>query len=1160
MRRNSLITGLVILLGVVLLARAAVQFGFPSFLNAQNASGDAVGTHAAFFDVGGNLKIANLVKGKGGNKITVMVDINATRTEINSILSATDGLTKIIRIVGVNSQAANDGSKAEHIADELNNSNISSGTIVVFGNEVNNLNKEWQCGGCSTPGAATQYGDFFKVFSSKANRSKYNPVPAPLDMYNGDFPDFATFISVSGVYGGDVVANVYDVGSTKLDSYKQYPGRVIAFTEYGPDPAKSLQEHINFYKSHTPPVLATTLVPDKCNPGTDKFLYYINGKIYDAEGNEVDPVTCDKSTSSSTGHTGLPPDGEYYKRFVYPFYRTSPEEGVPPLELMTTILENDYSMTCSNPANLSTQAIGSVKELIDYQGECRSKYGDACLFQPDASLSVTSDGLNKLFGVLRNENEVKWRAFDYTKAAEEERMFTNRFESVEQWFGANNPKEGISFGDDKGEPVEYANQTPDEINGTHQGPYYKLTTLYGQCLAEREVLIATYNVCERWQSMPENMNGPGLECSLFAKKVPGTPYDYRDLRDKMADYERLKLPNGPDICTQVFNNEEDRDDDKEMYQPTEEEKEIVRAMSNVDLYQETAYRPAFLVMSTEVDSPTTPAIGPGNPTQQVKPKSSTGTIGRHQVDFLVYHVPDTITDMDPKGDYSYDDIITRTAKTFTPLETTEKAEKDWETNNRAKIEAMMDAPSAAPEIDCHGGDCDTNLKRALIDFINAYSAAQKSPGFLGSTEECKTPVTENAESGSRIGNQLAPVGMNQTDINLWSSSKQGPIGTAKSEVEIQEYRNDGGIVSPKSAPPQVRIYNITPHGFRTKYVADAFDAFFAKAQLSGQFRDNDKYLSTFESIFGSSFDTEPDIAGYTRPSGGVDEFGNPLYEGKEVKDDVTLSPNPFPVTARVPWLARVFNFSTRGMVQQISHAGENLLECARAVTDPKKNTEDFLLHCQSRGSAVGAISNTSVGTSTIPNATCEIKGGFPITSPELGDLLVDAAHKYNLPVQVLMAVLYVENCRSGATICNKSGLDLTAHVPYGGTAGCPGQNRVEGTGVFQFNLTYWPAYKEDAANNACSIRDSFYDAARWLNSNYNSNGSPGAIGTAPAASQWSEADMKRVLTRWAANSDTCSGHPFAKYYCDLMDQFLGHGTSSTEPPIQKATAIQTTCN
>lgn len=1099
MRRNSLITGLLIVLGIVVVTRAAISFKFPAFLFAQSnppaaTGGGDVGTHAAFFDPGGNIKIANLVKSKSGNKITVMVNITAPTDEINSILAAADGLAKIVRIVGVDHGTSQDHSYARGIATSLNNSNIQPDTIVVFGNEVNNLDKEWKLCSAACPGqtaqAAAEYGAFYRAFLGEANKSKYKPVPSPLDMYNGVYTDPQTFISQAGVYGQELVANVYEVGAG-LSQGLAYPGTVIAYTEYGPDPAKSLQEHINFYKNNPPPVFATTLVPDKCNPGTDQWLYYIAGKIYDVDGNEIDPVTCDKSKR------GLPPEGDYYKRFIYPFYSTQSTA-----EDIKQKLVNDYSMTCSDPALFGTQMVGgTIEEMIQYQvGRCDSRMNPvACLFDPEATLSVSSEGVNRLFGVLRNEYEARWRAYDYSINADgTKRSFFNRFESVEQWFGANNPVLHSPGG-----TAEYLNQSPSEVTGLHQGPYYKLVPVLGQCFAQGEVLRASQELCDAWSALPENA---GQKCSLTERKVQGTGKTYGQLYSEVGNYEAL--------CGIVL----DPPDSDPPVRPTAQQVELVGQMSRVDLYQETAYRPAFLVLVTTYEDRTTvQPISPSNPNQQVHPKGKNygGTEGTDKVDFLVYHVPDTITDIKEGEPGAMDDIITRTARSFTPLETTDKAVEKW-AEERSAIAGFMQTP---PElVNCKQGVCDEPLRRALIDFINAYIAA--NPDDL-EYPTCDQKNPNQAESGSRIGSELAP---NDTDPLVAASMKNGQqIDEAGSDILIEEYRTGSGAVNPRIPTPKTRIYNITPHGFRTEFVAASFDALFAQAQLEGQFKPDDKYLTTFESIFGTSFDNQPDVVTYTKPIPGEPVLVNgvlqPPFEEVEVRDEVTLDPEGYKATARIPWLAKVFNFSTRGIVQQITGVGENLLECARAVADPRKNTEDFLLRCQSRGSAVG-----SVNPPGSPGDLGEPAAGFEAFAIEYW---TGALENFRVPPQMVVDAANAAAAKHG---CDPYLVIATAHSESRQYTNTTTENSATAMGVWQFTWGNWasdvwnlPFFTTPPATSNFSKSDG---------SNFNcANPTRDTSGTCSRTNVYASADAAcRLLNAIGANAQYSSHENFVEAF------------------------------
>ncbi len=1093
MRRNGLITALVVLLGVVAVVRVVGSLGFPLFSNAQqntSSSNTAIGTHAGFFDYGNNIKIAELVKNKGGTTITVMIGINDTADQINSVLNASDGLTKIVRIVGVDHNASLNSGTASAIAEKLNNSAIKPGTLVVFGNEVNNLDKEWKLCSTACPDqtttAAREYGGFFTTFKNAAATAKYTPVPAPLDMYNSVYPDFSTFITESGVYGGTVVANVYELGTSGLDSYKNYPNNganVAAFTEYGPDPAKSLQQHLTFYKSHTPPdgKIATTLVPNKCDSASDSWLYYINGKIYDAQGNEIDPATCDKST----GHTGLPPAGDYYKRFIYPFYSVSSSA-----DDITNKLLSDYSMTCSNPADYQTRngGSGTIERLIFYQREsCRNAIDStACLFEPSATFGVSSTGVNRIFGVLRNENEVKWRAYDYSLTNDQKkREFTNRFESVEQWFGANNPSLHTPGGQG-----EYLNQTPDEINGLHQGPFYKLSSLYSLCLAEQEVLKASVDICKEAD--------PSGDCALTTRKIYGTEKTYGQLAGEVSAH--------PDICKNVFQPQE------EGQAPSEQEQRLANEMSRVDLYQETAYRPAFLVLVTEIDKDATKhAISPDNPSQQIRPGVAINEQSDHVVDFLVYHVPDTITDFKEGEPGAVDDVITRTVNVFTPQQVQLDVKKVWD-QNRTNLQAASDDPSPIPVIRCFDPECNRPLEKGLINFINAYAQAQL-------TDACTHPITEDAESGSRIGSQLAP---NDTDPDQAAAMKGGkPISSAENKIKIQEYRDKGNsVVGNRTPQPQTVIYNVTPHGFRTKYVAEAFDALFAQAQQSGQFQDDGDYLTTFESIFGSSLASDPDIVGYNEPTEvTVDGETHVVYQPKEVRDEIYLSQEPPQVSARIPWLAKIFNHSTRAVVQQVSSAGQNLLECARAVTDPKKNTEDFLLHCQSRGQAIG--------DNSIPSNT---DLGAPATGFEEFRIQYwnDSYLNFTIPPQLVVDAANAAGAKHG---CDPYLVIATAHSESQSYTNHQNPNYASARGVWQFTALNW-----------------VYDA--WKIAFYTKP---------PATSNFVSQDGDHFDCRNPASETTCSPtnvYAAADAACRLLNAIGANGQYDNEDNFVKAFAVR----
>lgn len=199
-------------------------------------------------------------------------------------------------------------------------------------------------------------------------------------------------------------------------------------------------------------------------------------------------------------------------------------------------------------------------------------------------------------------------------------------------------------------------------------------------------------------------------------------------------------------------------------------------------------------------------------------------------------------------------------------------------------------------------------------------------------------------------------------------------------------------------------------------------------------------------------------------------------------------------------------------------------------------------------------------------------------SSNLKALLSEAAGQYQIPIDTLLTVLFVENCRSNtmyngqsASICTKSdqffssGNLLAPRVEYPHTNLCtlPGsgtdeQANTHGTndakGVFQFyhnifadnacDLNFdgkcdtqdielgaktanWGYSRVGINDNVCSIHDSTYAAAKTLAEKINK-----------PASSWTLSDKQAAVMYWAygvADPSRCNaGEPIAEMYCDLI--------------------------
>ncbi len=230
----------------------------------------------------------------------------------------------VIRISEVNAQTATTtdwaakGRILSTVLGELNRTDA----IVVFGNELNNLDREWKS--VSEPPAnipaamnvaAQEYGRIYRQFQGGLS-SSIKLAPAPPDVTNGVYP-WEPWITASGVYQGANahVMNVYQrpelVAAGRdipqlISAYQAAVGgaNIDFFTEVGIDPRiTDLTQHVNFLNTVSLPAPAATLVPNHCasqpwgdGANLDDWLFYVNGKLYDRNGSLIDPATCGANT------------------------------------------------------------------------------------------------------------------------------------------------------------------------------------------------------------------------------------------------------------------------------------------------------------------------------------------------------------------------------------------------------------------------------------------------------------------------------------------------------------------------------------------------------------------------------------------------------------------------------------------------------------------------------------------------------------------------------------------------------------------------------------------------------------------------------------------------------------------------------------------------
>lgn len=270
-----------------------------------------LGSHLGHFDLSAQISALQMIKGKAaepnGYPITMNVGIDTSPEDIQRLADAASGFAVMVRITGITGQTT--AAQVRGLADRLNavNWSVAGKPIVILGNELNNLEVEWQDSTMNLREAGVYYAR--ELFPSLAglNRTKYDVSAATVDPYNQRF-DYKEFLSgaMPAYSNGQVfAANIYNdssaEGSSKIAEVRgviQNPAGRTVLTEYGPgNPQSPLEVYQKFYQSNPvpdPAEMATALIPSNCGTGDSGFGKYflIDNKFYDIQGNEIDPKDC----------------------------------------------------------------------------------------------------------------------------------------------------------------------------------------------------------------------------------------------------------------------------------------------------------------------------------------------------------------------------------------------------------------------------------------------------------------------------------------------------------------------------------------------------------------------------------------------------------------------------------------------------------------------------------------------------------------------------------------------------------------------------------------------------------------------------------------------------------------------------------------------------
>ncbi len=847
-QRRFVFFGLILLLGALLVAKfvsplytRAINAGnsappdtsnTPSPSNYAGINGDKVGPEFAFYDQGNENSIGQMVSSKNFKGATQV---------INSITDApynpAPGTAETLRIAGISSET-NDSDIVKY-ANALNSfSDFPAGITVIFGNEDNNLDsQEWNTPHGDIAAAAQAYAKKFMLFSSTiADHSKYKVSPAPPDMYNGVYDPVAwinSFVSSGACSNVDArVANVFDVTprvpGANLDSWQYVrdhlcPGHgdLTHFGGWGPNPNNmpTLSSQVQWFLTTPLPAginTATTLIVNTCFglngnatnvPADQKWLFYIQGKIYDKTGKEIDPATCGASATNS------------------PYYEFNIQR-----EKSQTVLNNfydEYSVACL-PKEEYSVAFPDVSKCGQPNVTCPANYDKD--WNIAGNLQFTVDG--KAFGLFRDEAAVNSRNASGTGTA------PGRVESVESYLSTPN----------QAAPTAVDASNPKSLS-ISQAPLYSLTTLEQQCGFVLNKLNAVHNLClpanrvDTYTTAGQVSPGPTDKGCGLNTSIPGTSTPYTQ-ESMLTAFQNKGM-----TCQQLADSTNQND------------KQFLTDLLKTSISMETAYRPAFIVAVTTFDDPKSGDNVTTHTDQNSGGEPTPAIPGQFQVvDYLEVKIPAIATDFLPPGSdqssdtnqintsrNNYQDPMQITANLLNPLDNIQayitQQQKDRAAmreyskssiqpygkfignygnmsifcNVNGKLVENCNVPPSS------GTDFKDQIPQALVKFINANANVKEHGIWESLSCDGHDADVYSPNNKAQIAEQA------KTILSKFSSPKVGPYDK-KSEISTPITAKIKDVTKPGAIQTHTQLYFVTPQRYAMEFARDSFLAFLTNDQ------------------------------------------------------------------------------------------------------------------------------------------------------------------------------------------------------------------------------------------------------------------------------------------------------------------------------------------
>ncbi len=653
-------------------------------------------------------------------------------------------------------------------------------------------------------------------------------------------------------------------------------------------------------------------------------------------------------------------------------------------------------------------------------------------------------------------------------------------------------------------------------------PIYALLTQQQQCDAQLNILQVIDKMCSK-------LTDP-TKCALY-QDIPGFSGQYTT----KSLYEAVKSQGI--TCERLYGATPDENISSS----------LKKAISNVPLYLDKAYRLAFLVVTTEMKDTSPSGFF------DFLLKGKTSATPKHEVRVVAFKLPDFVSNKKPDSEFYYQDALQLTRNV---LQTQQKQDE-----RNSQLQQRIDEGKASPvgnentsallkPIECSGSDCGEPAVQALVSMINDFGqSCQSNPADLKT--EAVEDIKDDASISSSEGRTFAD---DQGDLvsNLAERQNIAQEATFDFLTRIRPGNTDNRT----SDVTSVVSYLVYPYGTDLADVEDTLIGLIHGQDQAASFKDtHPQYFKLSDVMNEFSGGTTYTNVAYAVPltnecltKSGTDNPTGCLISA-EVKADNEEDHEP-----RVPgaWLGRI----TRDIQQSLQKAGSRINEWISEINVQSNPTELYL----KGGQFSQKNQDEHVNPACALGANCSFTGGYPITSEKLRSLLVQAASEHHVPVAMMNIFLAGEGCRFASgneNICTKDdaffdqGDFLEAGNVYPYWNGCPNDGSSGFKGFFVLNAfnypDMWNSNRDPDYSEICSIHDTFYGLANLL-SGYGLTDNSSADQMKAVAVRWVLGPMQYYDSRGISQ-----GSPTCEQVGEVADSISGDADATTDRIKRPAT-------